>query len=493
MTNLLDRLPLRSRLFWKIFIWFWGATVLIGLSLYFFVLTTQPDAMPPQWRRSVSASLSSVGKSMAAKWEKNGQTGLADSIDQLDRSWQHGAWLYNAAGQELSGNKIPGPPPGVPFKAPPPGAPTYQLLKEIALKALTENSEFQMAGPAVIAAQSVHADSGKEYAFVALIPPPNAERTLARPEQQIIGGTIALMMSFLICFGLVRYLTSPLIKLREATQHFADGNLSARTDAAKQGRRDEVADLGRDFDVMAGHIETLVESQRQLLGDISHELRSPLTRLNMALALSRRCATQDKGGAEMQAALDRIGRETKRLDALIGQLLELARLESDGVSAKEDCDIQSLLLEIIADANFEAEVKQCSVQLLETQHVVIHGTKSLLYSAFENIIRNAIRHTAKESSVEVRLNTASAPNYPDYIVVKVRDHGAGVPVDSLNRLFHPFYRVEAARDRNSGGVGLGLAITKRAIELHGGEVIANNHPQGGLEVEVRLPLTSKEA
>jgi len=367
---------------------------------------------------------------------------------------------------------------------PPPGVRLAQLRQRAMNSAGSAGALFEMAGPQTVAALPVQTASGHRYVLTALMHSPRFGRPAAAPRTQLFGGLVALLLSGLVCFGLVRYLTAPLITLRAATRQLARGDLTARTGAAKRARRDEVADLGRDFDAMAARLEALVESQRQLLGDISHELRSPLSRLSMALALARRHAAQSPS-EEVTVALERIGREATRLNTLIGQLLELTRLESgESEGAAEVVDLEELVREVVADADFEAQNTEHTVQLVGSQSCRVTGSRDLLHSALENVVRNAVRHTAPGTPVEVSLACESAE-----AIIRVRDHGPGVPDEALEQLFRPFYRVEAARDRESGGVGLGLAITQRAIRSHGGSVSATNAPGGGLQIELRLPAS----
>jgi len=265
--------------------------------------------------------------------------------------------------------------------------------------------------------------------------------------------------------------------------------LTARTGAGARRRRDEVADLGRDFDAMAERIEDLVLAQRRLLGDISHELRSPLSRLSMALALARRAVENKSDDSEIGTALDRIKRETGRLNTLIEQLLQLVRLESgDAGLAAAPLDLEPLVREVVADADFEARGAGRSVTMLQGDSCHSSGSADLLRSAIENVVRNAARYTAPETAVEVHLICEES-----HAVIRVRDRGPGVPPETLGELFRPFYRVADARDRESGGVGLGLAITQRAVRSCGGTVTAHNAQSGGLLVEIRLPLRAPQA
>jgi two-component system sensor histidine kinase CpxA len=238
----------------------------------------------------------------------------------------------------------------------------------------------------------------------------------------------------------------------------------------------------RDFDAMAERLENLVNAQSRLLNDISHELRSPLARLNVALGLARQ-----RANSECATMLDRIELEAGRLNELIGRLLTLARME-DGEQRvpSQPVSLDEVVLSVAEDAEFEAQARHCHVHSeIPAGRWEVRGDASLLHSAIENVVRNAIRYTREGSTVEIRLEKTVAGSEA---VVRVSDWGHGVPSDALEKLFQPFYRLDDARGRQTGGVGLGLAITERAVRFHGGRVAARNRPEGGLVVEIRLPL-----
>jgi two-component system, OmpR family, sensor histidine kinase CpxA len=298
-----------------------------------------------------------------------------------------------------------------------------------------------------------------------------------------LGILMAIISSGLVCFVIARYLTKPVLQLRQATQKLASGDLTARADLPSSKRRDEMAGLLRDFNQMAERIETLVNAQNRLLTDISHELRSPLARLTVALELARQ-----RSGDDARSALDRIDREVTRLNEMIQRLLTIARLEGgDQTVEKTPVNLGELIQEIAKDAAFEAQCRNCRVEVSILNECEVVGSPALLNSAIENVVRNAIRYTQEGSAVEVRLEDAQGLQF-SYAVVRVTDSGPGVPEESLDKLFQPFYRLDDARGRQTGGVGLGLAITERAVRLHSGTVRAFNRPGGGLMVEIRIPM-----
>jgi len=276
----------------------------------------------------------------------------------------------------------------------------------------------------------------------------------------------------LLCYGLALYLTRPVRALQKAVERFGKGDLTARVGST---RGDELGDLARTFDRMASRIETLLAAERRLLLDISHELRSPLARLGVAVELAR-------SGEDRQAALNRIQKESDRLNALVGQLLQVTRAEGDPSSLRRHAvRLDELVEQLVNDSRIEAAAHDCTVEYNRLEPVVVEGDPELLRRAVENVIRNAIRYAPPHSAVEVSLARQNGK-----AVVDIRDRGPGVPEEALPRLFDAFYRVETDRNRSSGGIGLGLSIARRAIELHKGTIRAQN-AQPGLEVVMELP------
>ncbi len=299
-----------------------------------------------------------------------------------------------------------------------------------------------------------------------------------------VQAVIFLVVGGGICYLLAWRLTAPVRQLRQAVQQLADGDLTARTGIAAGQQGDEIADLGRDFDRMAERIETLLVAQKQLVRDISHELRSPLARLQVALGLARR-----KASADAEQALDRIEQETGRLNGMIGELLTLSLLDNGAtLSQTEQVDLGELMDEVAQDADFEAAGSACQVLLSQQAGLQVTGNRELLRRAIENVVRNGLRYTGEGNAVELLLEQSQQ----NHAVIRVRDHGPGVPEAMLEAIFQPFCRVAEARDRQSGGTGIGLAITARAVALHGGSVTARNRPEGGLEVEIRLPVVNRK-
>lgn len=318
-------------------------------------------------------------------------------------------------------------------------------------------------------------------AVAAQLPPANAPRQ-PRPlfhDPHFMAPRLLSLIAIasLICYLLARSLTSPIRQLRTATQNFAAGDLTTRVDTSTGGSS-EINQLGDDFNSMAEQIEDLVVSQQRLQRDISHELRSPLARLNIALELARqRC--EGKAAAE----LDRIELESQRLNEMIGQLLSLNQIDSQPLDLFVELDLSRLLSKLVADANFEAQDHHVKVIVEQPTSLSVKGSHELLARAMENIIRNAIHYSPKGGKVVIQV----APQGDFGALIQVSDEGDGVPQEQLEKIFDPFFRVAAARDRRSGGTGIGLAISQRSIQRHNGTISANNRTSGGLEITITLP------
>jgi two-component system sensor histidine kinase CpxA len=295
---------------------------------------------------------------------------------------------------------------------------------------------------------------------------------------------VAIFVGGLTTFVLVMIFTRPVIRLRKAAREMAQGKLGTRVKEAKRGavlKGDEFEALAHDFNHMAERLEWLVNAQKLLLRDVSHELRSPLARLSVALELSR-----EDADATMSTHLNRIQRETERLNQLIGQLLTLSSMEAvEDFHRFEKMALKELLAEMLPDAEYEAQQRDASVILHADCDCVVEGQRELVYRALENVIRNAIRYTEAGTEVEITLKRDAAGRMAH---VEVSDRGPGIPEAELESIFRPFYRVDAARSAQTGGFGVGLAIAERAVKLHNGQIRAENRAGGGTTIRISLPL-----
>jgi two-component system sensor histidine kinase CpxA len=455
------KIPFRS-LYLKIFIWFWVAMIIINVATFAIFALTRPTPIRRSWR-----DLTQVGPNAqraAEIYEQSGAGALTAALQSTEKSSGVSATFFDESGKELSGRAAP--------------AGTQELL---ARTAESREIEFNFAGRDTLVARPVVSARGQRYTYVAHIPRPTFQQGW---QPLLFRLLVILVIGGIFCFWLARYLTTPLLKLRTTTNELAEGNLGARVANKLTKRRDEIGQLGRDFNGMAERLESMVKAQQRLLGDISHELRSPLARLGVALGLARQ-----RSGADANGALDRIEHESDNLNEMISQLLTLTRLESGTDSRKRtDVDLAALVRDVAEDADFEARSVNRSVQVVWTERCTIQGIEELLRSAVENVVRNAVRFTPEGTAVEVALQRQNGAS-DRFAVISVRDRGKGVPDEALEEIFRPFYRAEDARDRQSGGgTGLGLAITERAVRMHGGSVVAANAKDGGLSVEMRLKL-----
>ena len=296
---------------------------------------------------------------------------------------------------------------------------------------------------------------------------------------------VMLLMVTLFCLWLTHHIVAPIQGIQSAARMVAAGDLSVRAPVEISERHDELAALAADFDAMVERLGAFVRSQKDLLSTVSHELRSPLARVIMSLALLR-----NQSSSESEELLQRMERDVERIDTLMGQLLTLSRLET-GLSSegRDNVDLSQLVQEVVADGDFEARACGKSVRLQAEEGIVIEkADQQALRSACENIVRNAIRFTAPGSEVEVFLKTEKM-SASSQAVLSVRDYGPGVPGDLLQQIFQPFFRVKepSGSPRENNGTGLGLAIALEAIRQHRGTIIASNAIPIGLEVKIMLP------
>ena len=291
---------------------------------------------------------------------------------------------------------------------------------------------------------------------------------------------IAAFISALVSFLIARYLARPMVSLGAASRRLASGDLTTRIGAPLTDRKDEFGDLANDFDEMASRLQDLQRANRRLLRDVSHELRSPLARLRVALEIAR-----NRDSESVTGELDRIELESERLEALIDGVLDLLRESSDTSPVKkEKFDLVELLEDLQEVVRYEIPEDHPGIELKAKGPISVTADRELLWRAFENLIRNALIHAGDNSGIEVE---AAVSNDGKQIDVYVRDSGTGLSPQHLEQIFKPFYRVQEARDRSSGGHGLGLAIAAAAIKRHAGTITAKNRESGGLEMHVSLP------
>ncbi len=441
------------RLFWRIFFTLWLAII---------VFTGLMGAISDHIARQAGVGQAlemvqqRIGQQMARLervLQTQGPESARRNLRQVQNRWRNRVFIVDAEGRELLGRE-------------------RQFRRVMRRYPKLRSRGVEVTTPR----------DGRYRIFLVPALPPRALLSNS-PAGTLVRLGLAAALSALVSYWLARSLASPLVRLRQSSRQLAEGNLAARAGPDIARRRDEIGLLARDFDAMAERVEHLDRNRRRLLRDVSHELRSPLARLQVALELAR---GKDQGVVE--AELDRIGLESHRLEELIDQVLDLIRDTSGKtVTHKEPLDMVELLGSIVEQVNFEAQTENHRGVMLTAPHrVPLTGDAELLLRALENIIRNAMRYTDRQKGVDVNVDASSTR-----VRVAVRDHGPGVPASALPHLFEAFYRVQEARDRNSGGYGLGLAIAAAAIARHHGSVNAANVAPHGLQVTVELPLDGK--
>jgi two-component system sensor histidine kinase CpxA len=430
-------------LFAKILLWFWFtlAVTVVG-SAFISALNVNENASDE--RAPVARLVTFQLEEARSAYEIGGRPGLQAFLDTLHRVYDARGILTDENGRDLLSNED-----------------RSDLVRRARRPSLYQ---IFRTGDATVAR---FADDGR-YWFFYIVPRVRVGSWFLLPEHAFV-----MAAGVLLCYWLALYLTSPVRKLEKAVERFGRGDLSARVGS---NRGDELGQLARTFDRMAERTQTLLTAERRLLLDISHELRSPLARLGVAVELAR-------SGDDANAALNRIQKESDRLNALVGQLLQVTRAEGDPSSLRHaPLRLDELVQQLVDDSSIEAAAHGCELKYEKREPVTVAGDPELLRRAVENVIRNAIRYAPRETAVEVSL-----ARHDGKAVVGVRDQGSGVPEEALPRLFDAFYRVEGDRDRASGGTGLGLSIARRAMELHKGSIRARN-AEPGLEVEMELPV-----
>lgn len=446
-------------LYWRIFFSFWLAlalilvgTVILAVNAALHNRNLRPWIQREQLYLQAAQAFRTGGSDALVKWVN----GMRDD-ESFDRTF-----VIDPSGKEMTGRPLPAflhSPTDDPKEPDRTTAPISPIGGALVLVGVNGRAYHVVVGPLNL----------KQRMFGDLELPGVPTATLA----------IALIVSGGICFFLARYLVAPVDKLRLATRQLAAGDLNVSVSSSLRGRQDDLGLLAADLDSMAARLRNLLESKQQLLRDVSHELRSPLARMQLALSLARR---QESG---VERHLARIGCEADRLEQLIARTLKLARLERPGEGFdRVRIDLGELLDNIGADVAIEAEAQGCTVSIHSDPSLEVYGDPELIRSTFENVIRNAVRYSPAGSQVKIVARHAQGDTRAE---VLVRDAGPGVPEKDLALIFEPFYRVGSARDRAGGGEGLGLAIAARAVALHGGSISADNVRDGGLAVCVELP------
>jgi two-component system sensor histidine kinase CpxA len=447
------------RLFWKIFLPFWLAQALLLGALYM-RLHYRISSEHPWWIQPERQEMPVLAQLSALQYEQHGPAALRGLLDSLSLQHRSRFWLVDASGHELSGTPI-----------------TDQTLRN-GIAAEKRDGLFHSYEANVLAVRT-KTPQGSYLLIGEFTPPPLSERV---PGDLLWTLKLGTLFSAIICLLIAHYLTKPIERLRDATHQLARGNLNIQAGKDLGKRSDEIADLVRDFDSMAGELRNQIQSERALLSGVSHELRSPIARIRLALALAR--SGDERERAEM---LDRIEQDTVQLDSMLEKILAVARLESGQQKPRfEEVSLNEIVNDVLEDARFEAVATDAEISsVMQTQVVKLKGDAGLLHSAIENVVRNAIFYSGKNGKIHVSLYSQES-----YATIVVSDNGPGVPEEALPLLFKPFYRVDDSRGTNTGGMGLGLAIVRNAVLAHGGFVKARNVQPHGLEIQILLDIES---
>jgi signal transduction histidine kinase len=439
-------LPAPRKVLLRQSLYIWVLLAMVGiLSLSFIAFRAisqqmQSQKIDPVYDRFDELQLESARNIL----QDSGKPALADYLQSLNRIFGGSHYLLNAQGSDL----ISGADRSAMLPKPPATKSRWGVHNHWEITHRSNDGKFWFAAEGQIRPPRIW--SFLPYYFL------------------VIGAT------GILCWIAAAGVISPIRRIAASIARFGEGNLGVRVDSE---RGDEIGQLGRSFNEMAERLERLITSERRLLSDISHELRSPLARLKFAMKLART-------SPDPAAALERIERDVNRIASLVSDIVEINVVEDDPVlhSSREIC-VRDIVREVVDDCSMEAQMRGCSIRVTGDICGPVHGTPELLRRAIENVLRNAIRYSPEKSSIELALgeDTGNAG-------ITVRDFGPGVPPAALGRIFDPFFRVEEARNTNGGGSGLGLSIAKRAVTLHQGRIVAENATPG-LRVRIEIPIT----
>lgn len=440
----------------KIFLWFVLATGVTSAAVFLITVATHVQSLGPSWMIGV---LDQYARSAVNIYEHGGKERLAEYLQEIQDASFLQSTLLDPDGHDVVGRGVP------------PGA-----EKVLARARATGQTQFHIG--LLWTGASVDERPNGKYILVAKVLIPYGFVLGGALEMTVLQWLLPALLGALLCLLLARHIAAPIRTLQSVAGRIADGDFSVRASPAMGSRKDELADLARDFDRMADRIESLLRKQLELLGDVSHELRSPLTRLNVSLELVRR----GEGNA-----VERMQADLHRLDALIGQILTLTRLQTTSDRKTETpVNLRSLLQSVAEDARFEGKEVGKSVVISRADDCWLKGDPALLRSCIENVVRNAIHYTKPHTEVALSLDIFGADSGSARILVV--DHGDGVPPEALNRIFEPFYRTTEARGHQTSGTGLGLSIAQKIAIMYGGSIHAHNRDGGGLEMELLFPV-----
>ncbi len=436
------------RLFWKIFLALWLSIVGFMAVMVWVGATLAGPAPQEAQRAAFERSVVQLERRLTRALQEQGPEAAREQLRRMPRDVLRHVYLFDEQRREILGR---------------------ERITERLSERGTRSTRKRLDGRA-----------GETWTLVILNRAPPRAIFEPGPRGALLRLLAAAVLSAVVSWFLARYLSRPLEHLGRASRRLAAGDLSARVGPPLEGRKDEFGSLAADFDEMAGRLQALQTANRRLLRDVSHELRSPLARLRVALEIAR-----NRGGSEVGGELDRIELESGRLEALVDEVLDLLRESSEANPLNtERFDLCELLADLRDTVNYEAPDGSPGVILEADGPIMIEGDRELLWRAVENLLRNALIHTGASEGVQLSAHQDADTGATR---IAVGDRGPGLPAQHLDKIFEPFYRAQEARERDTGGHGLGLAIAAAAVHRHRGTIEARNREGGGLEIRISLP------
>jgi len=436
-------------LFWKLFLTMWLSIVGFSAAIGWLNDKLAREQWAEEPANTFSRGIIRITQRAQQALQMEGRKGLRDELLNIPRMTRSHIYIVDDQDQEMLGRDD-------------------ALAQLVDRHTPMDTVEFQDA-------------EGRNYTIYTVNRRPPATLLAPGPEGTALRLFAAAVISALISYFLARSLVTPIEELRRASRKIAAGDLTTRVSTSIPGRKDEIGQLAVDFDVMAARLQAMQQANQRLMQDVSHELRSPLARLSVALEIAR-----NKGPGNIQSEIDRIDLESQRLESLVNDVLGMLR-ESSEIAARtiENLDLTSLLSDLVDVVNYEVPEGKPGVLWRPQGGCSFQGDRELIWRTMENLLRNALRYTDPDKGVLLDL---SVNKRQSRVLLEVRDFGSGVPEAELEKIFEPFYRVQESRDRNSGGHGLGLSIAANAVKRHGGSIKAANAVDGGLIVTIQLPL-----
>jgi two-component system sensor histidine kinase CpxA len=441
-------------LFWKLFLTMWLSIVGFSAAIGWLNDKLAREQWAEEPANTFARGMIRITQRAQQALQMEGRKGLRDELLNIPRMTRSHIYVVDAENQELLGRD--------------------DALKQLVdRRTAMDTVDFQDAG-------------GSSYTILTVNRTPPATLLAPGPQGTALRLVAAAVISALISYFLARSLVTPLEELRRASRKIAAGDLSTRVSKTMPSRQDEIGQLATDFDIMTARLQAMQQANQRLMQDVSHELRSPLARLNVALEIAR-----NKGTGKIDSEIERIALESARLETLVNDVLGLLRESSETLPRfDEDLDLSVLLSDLVEVVNYEVPEGKPGISWRAEAPCHFHGDRELLWRAMENLLRNALRHTDPDQGVLLELLVSKRKSSAR---LEVRDFGNGVPEAELKKIFEPFYRVQESRDRGSGGHGLGLSIAANAVQMHGGSIQARNAEDGGLVVSISLPLSQVTA